>query len=64
MATNCCLLKDGVVLQSLGPLDEALYCGVSHIWLTFVVACCGHRQRIFSSAAPLDSTRHLLLQLV
>ena len=39
MTTNSSLLKDNVVLQSFSPLDEALHFGVTHIWLTFVVAC-------------------------
>lgn len=43
MTADSRLLQDGVVLQSLGPLDEALHSGVTHIWLTLVVACCGHR---------------------
>ena len=49
MATNSSLLEDDVVLQGLGPLDEALHSGVTHIWLTFVVACCAERQQIHSS---------------
>lgn len=43
MAANSSPLEDDVVLESFGPLDEALYSGVTHIWLTFVIACCGHR---------------------
>lgn len=41
MTTNSSLLEDDVVLQSFGPLDEALHFGVTHIRLTFVVACRG-----------------------
>lgn len=41
MTTNSSLLEDNIVLQSFGPLDEALHFGVTHIGLTFVVPCCG-----------------------
>lgn len=44
MSANRSLLKDNVVLQSFGPLDESLHSGVTHIWLTFVVACSGVRK--------------------
>ena len=50
MATNSSLLQDDVVFQSLGPLDEALHSGITYIWLTLVVACCGHN--IYTSVPP------------
>lgn len=40
MAADDSFLEDNVVLQSLGPLDEALHSGVAHIWLALVVTCC------------------------
>lgn len=43
MATNSGLLQYDVVLQGLGPLDEALHLGVAHIQLTLVVACREHK---------------------
>lgn len=39
MTTNSSLLKDSVVLQSFGPLNEALHFRIAHIWLTFVATC-------------------------
>lgn len=42
IAADSSFLEDDVVLQSLGPLDEALHSGVTHIRLTFMVTCCGH----------------------
>lgn len=44
MATYGGSLEDDVVLQSLGPLDEALHCGVTHIWLALVITCFRPRQ--------------------
>lgn len=51
MATDSGLLEDDVILQSLGPLDEALHSGVTHVWLTFMVACCADRQTALTNTA-------------
>lgn len=72
MSTDSSLLKDDVVLQRLGPLDEVLHSGVIHVRLTFVVACCGDSSgqctilppiyfyhQVFIVAAVLTCDEHL-----
>lgn len=60
MTTNSGLLKDGVVLQSFGPMNEALHFRITHVWLAFVVTCDDRTAEVYSNHI---SAGHFWLQL-
>lgn len=60
MAANSGLLKDSIVPQSFGPMNEALHFRITHVRLTFVVTCYNRTAEVFSNHI---SAGHFWLQL-